>query len=233
MNETPIKVSWEGPQRCEHCGIRDLVLFSALKNEDFAIIHEQIDAHRYEKGEFLYREGEPANHVFTVREGVVKLVHYSENGDESIVRLLKRGDVTGLESLTGQTYQQTAIVIDNVLTCRITKTVINKLSQKLPHFKQELFKRWQNSVDEARAWLTELRTGSKTSRIAQLLLRLAQDEPAAFIFIPSLNDIGAIVATKPTSASLTMAEFKRLRLISRVTAHRFKVDIDGIRSLIN
>ena len=233
MNEIPIEESWEGPQQCECCGIRDLVLFSALKNEDFAIIHDQIDEHRYEKGEFLYRKGEPANHVFTVREGIVKLVHYSENGDESIVRLLKRGDVTGLESLTGQTYQQTAIVIDNALTCRIPKTVINELSQKLPHFKQELFKRWQNSVDEARAWLTELRTGSITSRIARLLLRLAQDEPVADIFIPSLNDIGAIVATKPTSASRTMAEFKRLRLISRVTAHRFKVDIDGIRSLIN
>jgi hypothetical protein len=41
----PIKTesAWRGTADCRHCGIRDMVLFADLREEDFALIHAPID----------------------------------------------------------------------------------------------------------------------------------------------------------------------------------------------
>lgn len=231
MNQLPIEAEWEGPPQCEHCGIRDLVLFSTLKKEDFTLIQEQIDELRFEKGEMLYRAGESADHVFTVREGLLKLTYPSKNWGERIVRLLNRGDVMGLEALAGKTYQHTALVVDTTLVCRIPVSVINDLSQQLPAFYQRLLSCWQDSVDEVSAWLIELRTGPLRARVARLLIHQAEAESATVIFIPSLEDMSSILNAATASVSRVRAEFIRAGLVEKVAVKRFKVDIDGLHSL--
>lgn len=159
MNKLPVDIIWEGPPQCEHCEIRDLVLFSALKKEDFALINEPIVEISIDKRQLLYTAGQPADYIYTIRNGLVKLTYSSKNWGERIVRLLNRGDVMGLEALTGKTYQQTALVVDTALVCRIPVSVINGLSRQLPAFQQRLLSYWQDSRDEVSAWLIELRTG--------------------------------------------------------------------------
>lgn len=228
MNIQPIETEWEGPPQCKNCGVGDLVLFSSLDKDDFALIKEPIDKLTFEKGELLYQAGESADYVFTVRKGFIKLTQNTPNGDEHIVRLLRRGDVTGLEALVEQTYQHTAYVIDTALICRIPVTVINKLNQQLPHFQQELLARWQLSVDGANKWLMELRTGRVKARVARLLIHLAGAEPTGVTFIPSRDDMGIMLAATTEAVSRVMAEFKRAGLVKKVAVDRFKVDIEGL-----
>jgi CRP-like cAMP-binding protein len=123
MKKLSINVMWESSPRCKNCAVRDLHLFSALKEEDYAFIHEL----KFGKGGLLYRADESAKHIYTVLEGIVKLTQYSLNGDEHKVRLLGPGNVIGLEALIGQSYRHTASVIDTALICRIPTTVITNL----------------------------------------------------------------------------------------------------------
>jgi CRP/FNR family transcriptional regulator len=123
MKKLSIDVKWERPPRCKNCAIRDLHLFSALKEEDYAFIHEV----KFGNGELLYRVGESAKYVYTLLEGIVKLTQYSLKDEEHKVQLLSRGNVIGLEALTGQTYRHTASAIDTALLCRIPITVITNL----------------------------------------------------------------------------------------------------------
>lgn len=231
MNEAAGERVWQGPSQCENCGIRHLVLFSVLQKDEFALIHEPIDELHFDKGRALYREGDPGNYVFTVREGVIKLVHYASNGDERIVRLLRRGDVAGLEALLGQPYYQEAIALDSVLTCRIPVRVINDMYQRLPNFHRELMSRWQQAVNEADAWLTDLGTGAVKARVARLLLRLVEAEPGDTCFMPTREDIGSMLAVTTESVSRTTADFKRTGLIEHVAPQRIKVNVDSIKQL--
>lgn len=228
MNELAIATAWEGPPQCEHCGIRHLVLFADLEKEDFGLIHEPIDELRFGRGKSLYRSGDASDHVFTIREGVVKLAHYASDGSERIVRLLKRGDVTGLEALLSHPYQHHAIALDEVLTCRIPVSVVDRLSRELPHFHYQLMTRWQHAVDEADAWLTDLGTGPVKARVARLLLRLLEGEPANSCFIPTREDMGAILGVTTESVSRTTAEFKRAGLIEYVGQNRVRAKIDAL-----
>lgn len=232
MNIAQIEVAWNGPAQCQHCGIRDLVLFSSLKQDEFSLIHEPIDEMRFEKDQAIYRAGAPGNHVFTVRQGIIKLVHYDRDGGERIVRLLRRGDVAGMEALLGQPYHQHAMTLDPVLTCRIPITVINDLNQRLPRFHQELMTRWQRAVNEADRWLTELGTGPVRARVARLLLRLVEAEPGDSCFMPSRPDMGAMLAATTESVSRETANFKRDGLIDYVGPHRVRVDVEGLQRYI-
>ena len=231
MNHLAIQTAWQGPPQCEHCGVRHLVLFADLEQDDFALIHEPIDELHFDKGEMLYRSDEPADHVFTVREGVVKLVHYTADGDERIVRLLRRGDVTGLEALLGEPYHQHAVAIEPVLTCRIPANVVADISRRQPRFHRQLLMRWQRAVDEADAWLTDLGTGPVRTRVARLLLRLAENEPDAICFMPTREDMGAILGVTTESVSRATAELKRTGVIAYVAPGRVHVDIASLARL--
>lgn len=231
MNDHAIEHAWQGPSQCEHCGIRHLVLFSALEKDEFALIHDPIDEISFHKGKRLYREGGEPRHVFTVREGAVKLVHYLSDGSERIVRLLLPGDVAGLEALLDLPYQHEAVVIDAALTCRIPVRTVNNLNRDLPHFHHQLMTRWQQAVNAADNWLTELGTGPAKARVARLLLRFAETTPDHSCFMPTREDMGAMLGVSTETVSRITADFKRAGHLAYIAPHRARVDTDIMREL--
>ena len=204
-----IEIAWNGPPQCRYCSIRDLVLFADLRHDDFQLIHKPIDELRFGVGETLYRPADHPAHVFTVREGLVKLVQYLPNGGLRIVRLLKQGDVAGLEVLLGQPYQHEAVVLEAVLACHIPVSVIDRLSHDTPRLHRQLLARWQRAVSEADAWITDLSTGPAQSRVARLLLRLTGSPSGDHCYLPTREDIGAMVGITSETASRVVAELKR------------------------
>lgn len=232
MNMVQIKAAWAGPPQCQHCDMRHLVLFSSLEEHEFGLIHGPIDEHRYAKGEVIYRTEEPGRHLFTIREGSVKLVHYSAEGGERIVRLCRRGDVLGLEALLGQSYQHHAITLEPVFTCCIPVSVVTDLSQRSPKFFNALMTRWQQAVSASDSWLTELGTGPVKSRVARFLIRLAEGEGDKACFMPTREDIGAMLAVTTESVSRITANFQRDGLIEYLGPHSVRVDIAGLMKLL-
>src|SRR5260221_3966429 len=55
---------------------------------------------KYRKGQVVFAQGEPADSVFYIREGRVKIAVVSEQGKEAIVAFLKAGDFIGEGCLT-------------------------------------------------------------------------------------------------------------------------------------
>jgi CRP/FNR family transcriptional regulator len=223
-----IEIAWAGPPQCRQCSIRDLVLFADLAHDDFQLIHRPIDELRFGVGEMLYRPADQPTHVYTVREGLVKLVQYLPNGGQRIVRLLRQGDVAGLEVLLGHSYQHEAAVLEPVLACRIPVSVIERLSHATPRLHKQLLARWQRAVSDADAWITDLSTGPAQYRVARLLLRLAGSQPGGHCYLPTREDIGAMVGITPETASRVVAELKRNGLISELDAKHAMLDRDGL-----
>lgn len=233
MKTPNIEVAWQGPPQCQQCDIRRLVLFADLEHGDFALIHKPIDELQFSPGQSLYRPGDTPDYVYTVREGLIKLVQYLSTGDQRIVRLLKQGDVAGLEALLDHAYQHTATVLEPVKICRIPITEINRLSKETPRMHQQLMSRWQHALSEADSWLTELSTGPARVRLARLLLRLTLCCPNELIHLPSREDIGAMLAITTETASRLVAEFKRKGYLMEVDAKRMRTDIARLERIIS
>jgi len=213
MKPTSINQAWNGAEKCMQCPIRHLVLFADLQQDDFNQLHIPIHDLEINVGNSLYKETEDAQFVYTIRSGMVKLVRYLPDGNYRIVRLLQIGDLAGIEALNGSAYLHDAIVLQDTSVCRIPIEDIEQLNLTSPHLYKQLTARWQKVQTDADIWLAELTVGNSRKRVANLLIYLSHYSSKEHFYLPSREDIGAILAITTETASRIIAEFKRLGFI--------------------
>lgn len=223
--------AWEGNADCLNCSLRSTALFGGLTKQDFEQMHEPVEQVKMKPGQVLYKSGDAGHHMFTVRSGLVKLVQYLPDGTQRIVRLMRSTDVLGLEVLVGESYEHEAIVLRTSELCRYPKETVDHFSKTNTVLHKDLLKQWQKELTAADAWLTELSTGSAKKRMANLLLRLAEDDSTE-CFLFSREDIGSILSITIETASRTISEFKRENLIKEIRSNHFDLDIEGLTNVV-
>ena len=211
----PIKTesAWRGTSDCRHCGIRDMVLFADLREEDFNLIHAPIDDLEIAAQQPLVRMGETATSLYTLRAGMVKLVRNTVDGRQRIVRVLRSGDVVGLEALMGPTYDSDAIALTPIKVCRLALQVIQRLNNETPRLHQRLLEKWHRSLKEADDWLADLNFGNARQRVAGLILKMRSSGDASVATLFSREDMGAMLHLKLETVSRTLHAFVREGLI--------------------
>lgn len=229
VKKTDIGAAWQGLANCKGCGIRETALFADLTQGDFNLIHLPIDEIVVAPGAALYHVGDEPQALYTVRSGLVKLVQYLPNGGQRIVRLLRAGDTAGLEAALGEPYRHTAIAVHPVLTCRIPRAVIQRLSEETQHLHQQLLRRWHQAVERADAFLVELGTGSARARVARLFLTLIDEQDDCDFF--GREDVGAVLGITTETASRVVAELKRQGVLDESRPNRFHCDRAALRAL--
>ena len=227
MNKAALKDNWHGEADCVNCPIRKSVLFAGLEPLECEHLHRAIDNFSLPQHSALYRAGEPAQCLFTVRSGLLKLVQYLPDGRQRIVRLLRDTDVTGLEALLGQTYQHDAIVLQQAEFCRLPLDLVQRLDRENPKLHRELMTRWQRALVEADSWLTQLATGSARARMARLLLRLSSSggHPCTLL---GREDMGAMLGITTETASRIIAEFRRGGMIRDADGDTVQCDMAAL-----
>ena len=196
-----IESAWKGVADCRNCGIRDMVLFADLNESDFNLIHAPIDDIAFSHGVELLGEGRQAGHVMTIRTGVVKLVRNVADGRARIVRILKTGDVIGLEALFSNVYEADAIALGDVNVCKIPVAVIKDLSAASPRLHMRLMERWHRAVKEADDWLATLNFGTARQRVANIILKMRHPNDPTIATIFSREDMGSMSDLKLETVS--------------------------------
>ncbi len=222
---------WDGSEKCKSCSIRHLVLFSDLNEQDFSQIHRPIDDISYKPMSTIYQQKDKLEFVYTIKSGLVKLVQYLPNGRCRIVRILGQGELLGIESLNHQLSEHTAITLNHVELCRIPHSVINMLQQQSVRLHGSLITRWQNMLTMADLWITQLSTGKIKSRVARILVFLADKSQDENIFLPTREDIGGMLGITTESASKVTAEFKRKGFLKLLKNNRAWIDKDKLAKL--
>ena len=199
----PIKIesAWKGTSDCRNCGVRDMVLFADLNEQDFGEIHTPIDDMVFSADAPLYTEGETALGVFTLRKGMIKLVRATADGCERIVRVLRPGDVAGLEALANARYDTEAIALVDSQVCRIPLSVLHHLSSHSPRLHKRLMQKWQQALKDADDWLADLNFGSARQRVAALALKMRDTEQPQFTSFFARDDMGAMLDIKLETVS--------------------------------
>jgi CRP-like cAMP-binding protein len=91
--------------------------------------------------------------------------------------------------------------------------------------------RWQHSVSEADAWLTELSAGPAQTRVARLLLHLAETVQSDTIYLPSREDIGAMLGMTAETASRITAGLRRKHILGEIDQRHAKLDLAELETL--
>lgn len=222
----PLNTPWQTLSQCERCGIRDLVLFADLTEEDFSLIHLPVDDILVPAGEALFQPGQEADAVYTIRDGLLKLEQYLPDGTQRIVSLLGRGDAAGLEATVAPTYEHAAVALRTVRACRIPRDVITRLT---PRLHRQLMNKWHDAVKRSHDCLRDLSTGNARQRVARLFLLLSEETSPCRLF--GREDMGALLGVTTETASRTVAEFKRQGLVREVSTNLFDCDREALKAI--
>jgi hypothetical protein len=217
----PIKSesAWRGTSDCRNCGIREMVLFADLNEQDFNLIHAPIDDLVYQSGQSLYDESDKALGVFTLRKGLVKLVRVTADGRERVVRVLFAGDVVGLEALATGRYDSQAVALSEVSLCRIPLDVIHQLGANSPRLHRKLMEKWQSALKQAEDWLAELNFGSARQRVLHFIHKMHEvaDDGTATLF--GRDDMGAMMDLKLETVSREVTALVRAGVMEPLDKH--------------
>src|SRR5947199_2623722 len=94
---------------------------------------------KYQKDQTVFSQGEPADAVFYIQQGKIKVTVVSEQGKEAVVAILGTGDFFGEGCLVGQSLRMATVTA--MMECeimRLEKTAIIRVLHEQPAF-SELF----------------------------------------------------------------------------------------------
>lgn len=225
--------TWRGTSNCSNCGIRELVLFADLTETDFEQIHSPIDDLAFKQGNTLYLQNDLAKGIFTVRSGMVKLQRTTQDGRQRIVRVLRVGDVCGLEALATGRYDSEAIALSDVTLCRIPLEVINGLGANSSRLHMRLMQKWQQALKDADDWLADLNFGTAKQRVAQLILKMRHTSDPTLSTIFARDDMGAMLDLKLETVSREISRLVKENIISPHDKHNRVYRINLLNALEN
>lgn len=224
--------AWTGLANCRNCPIRQSVLFAGLDEADFDSIHRPIDQITFAPGGEIFAQGDPADAIYTIRSGLVKLSQVRPDGTQRIVRLLRTTDVIGLECLVRDTYEHEAAALHTTEICRIPREVVRALMSRKPQLLNELMARWHRALSDSDRTITEFNTGAAKARVVRLLLWLAERNGGDRCELFGRDDLGALLSLTTETVSRIMAELKRQGHIAEPRTNEFVCDIATLKRLL-
>ena len=83
-------------------------IFEGLKLEDLDPLRSAIRNRRFDRGSYLFREGDPGSHLYMVIRGQVKIGRVGEGGGEIVFAIASPGEIFGELSLFDPEGERTA-----------------------------------------------------------------------------------------------------------------------------
>jgi CRP/FNR family cyclic AMP-dependent transcriptional regulator len=166
----------------------------------------------------IFDQGQPADSLFYVRKGKVKLSVISQQGKEAIVATLSPGDFLGEGCLAGQPLRMaTATTVTDSSLIRIERSLMLRLLHE-KHAISELFVAHLLSRNiRFEADLVDQLFNSSEKRLARILLLLAHfgKESRAEPVLPGVSqaNLAQMVGTTRSRVSHFMNKFRKLGFI--------------------
>jgi CRP/FNR family cyclic AMP-dependent transcriptional regulator len=173
---------------------------------------------QYGRGDAIFTQGDPCEHVMFVQAGGVKLSVLSKAGREAVVAMLGPGDFFGEGSLAGQPFRMgsaTATVPSTILVIDKVKMVelLHKQHAMSDRFISHLLSR-NIRIEED---LIDQLFNSSEKRLARTLLLLArygkQDKPARVVPRISQETLAEMIGTTRSRVNFFLNKFKKLGFI--------------------
>jgi CRP-like cAMP-binding protein len=173
---------------------------------------------KYGKGQIVFAQGDPADAVFYIREGRVKISVVSPQGKEAVVAFLKAGDFVGEGCLTGRPRRiSTARALEDSVITRVNKTTMVRLLRDEPNFTERFMAHLLARTMRVEEDLVDQLFNSSEKRLARALLLLAnfgkdgKQEPV--IAKVSQETLADMIGTTRSRVSHFMNKFRELGYI--------------------
>lgn len=205
------------PSACADCDVRELTLCAPLDGPEMHRLCGLLHRIDHRDGDNVITEGEPAEHVFNVTGGTVRLFKLLPDGRRAITGFLFPGDFLGLT--TRETYTCSAEALGPVSLCRFPRRKLESLFEEIPKLEHRLLGIASNELASAQDQMVLLGRKTAGEKIASFLLILserqtARNMPADPVSVTmTRSDIADYLGLTTETVSRTFTQLKTKGLI--------------------
>jgi CRP-like cAMP-binding protein len=190
----------------------DVMTFLTKKNAGMPVA-------TYRENQVVYAQGDPANSVFYIHTGKVKVAVISEQGKEAVVAIRGPDEFCGEGALTGKPMRlASAVTITACEIIRIEKNSMTRLLHEEPEFGDYFLAHLLTRTARVEADLVDQLFNSSEMRLARALLLLANyGHDVGLEPVPvkvNQQTLAEMIGTTRSRVSLFMNKFRRLGLIN-------------------
>src|SRR5580765_8304010 len=172
----------------------------------------------YRKKQVVFAQGDPADAVFYVERGQVKLTVVSQRGRSAVVAMLSRGDFFGEGCLAGQPVRMaTASAMTDASVVRIAREAMIRLLHEWSPFSERFMSHLLARNVRIEEDLVDQLFNSSEKRLARVLLLLARfgKEGMTEPVIPKISQevLAEMVGTTRARVNFFMNKFRKLGFI--------------------
>ncbi len=211
-------------------------LLATLKPDDRAAIEPLCRMRGYEKGEVIFREGDPAERIHFIYAGRVKIVKAAGVRD-IIVEILGPGEPAGaVAAFQRRRFPATAIALEPAGLLSIPEREFFHLLEQRPEMTRSVLSGLTMRLMMVNKRLADM-TGSAESRAARVFLTLADrmghaEGPATFIPLAlSRQEIADLLGTTIETAIRLMSRWEKDHLVLTTKSGFTIPNVESLRAL--
>ena len=197
-------------------------IFASLKEEQLQSLPGKLQPRSYQRGEVIFHEDDPADHMHIIVEGRVKISIASEDGRERDIALFQSGDCFGeMALLDGSNRSATATAVDATETMVLLRQDFLGENPELAADANALLVQRLRNVNQLLGDMVFL---DVPTRVAKQLLTLAETyaadaKPGDAIVVPMGQDgLARLVGASRETVSRALNSYRRMGFVD--TSHR-------------
>lgn len=186
----------------------------------------------------IYSVGTPANHVYFLDSGLVKIEKTTETEKEVLLGVICSGEIFGEQGLLGNgVFNASAKVLDSGIAYSIPTDVFQRFSDRRPDVWRLLMQHFMLRKEELERKIEHLCHSDVKQRLVYYLEELARlnptSDPGGSVIHISQNELASLVGATRETTSTTLNTLARAGLIA--LGHRLIMipSLDALRESVN
>ena len=194
--------------------LSSIQVFRDLSPTELAEMDRQITMSSCAPGKIFYMPEDSGEILFLLKKGQVQIYRLAPNGKKLVVATLGPGAIFGEMSLVGQGMHNTfAEAVDECLLCVMSRADVERLMREKPDVAFRFFETMGDRVSQLETRLENIAFKSIPARLADLLLRLADEQGNNEIRGYTHQDFSEMLGTYRETITQTLNDFKAQGLI--------------------
>jgi len=160
---------------CSQCSLQQLCLPAGIHASELQQLDEIVKRRRpVERGERLFRLGDPLQAIYVARNGAFKTITITEDGEEQILAFHLPGELIGLDALGSGVHRCEAIALSTANVCEVPFEELSNVAAHLPSLQHQLMRVIGQSGDRDHGHMEMLLRKQASERIGLFLHSLGE-----------------------------------------------------------
>jgi CRP/FNR family transcriptional regulator len=189
---------------CFDCQKRDRSTWCLLSRGDVDTLNQMKHTILYQRGQIIFRQGDPCNGIYLVESGTVAVRKTDEYGNSILVRMRHQGDAVGYRDFfQDNLFSVTAEALAPSKICFVDRGAVQRLLQRNPALGLQFIRSIGQDLGTAEDAILQAAVFPVRKRLAHLLLSLKDryaavtDDGVMTIDLPlSRQDIASILGAR-------------------------------------